>query len=236
MAAKKALKSSSQVKQWLTAFYSNLRGVLSLSERELHDMIQLEEDSDFEFFTNEVLKGIRQCKETYLKSFKAPQESNLLAMTILIEEAAEIVCDNIAGCCAQCPFCKEQCERTDKDHDGDHFCKLHRPQCLRSCQFKHSKEMVLDICTVSVGTDGAFESNATNNEPVPFKQYRDIYPDWEIINEERTIAPYWKWFIAQYKEYIMVLFNYKLAQLSEDWKHLTPEDAESDVKKRYNLK
>ena len=23
---------------------------------------------------------------------------------------AEIICDEIRGCCEQCPFCKEQCE------------------------------------------------------------------------------------------------------------------------------
>ncbi len=234
-AAEKAREFSSDIKQWLTTFHSHLVGILPLDEQELHDIVQLQHNSDLKFFTDEFLKEIDRCQETYLASFKKPEESEELNMTHLIKEAAVIVRDNIAGCCEQCPFCKEQCEITDAKHDGDHFCLLHRPQCLGDYRCKDSEEMALDICTDNVGKDGSFKSSATNGEFVPYKKYRTIYPDWKIVDEGCTIVPYWKWFTAQYKDTIVEYFDFKPVKLNEDWTKLTPDDAKEDVKKRYQL-
>ena len=233
MAAQKANESTSKVKDWLTVFHTHLRRVKLIDEQEFHSMIDLKEDNDLKFFTDEFLKGVDQCKQHYLHSFKTPERSAELNVTCLIENAAVIVRDNIAGCCEQCPFCKEQCERTDSKHDGfDHICLLHRPQCLSW----DSEEMILNICTEDVSSDRLFKCGATNNKWVAYKKYRDVYPDWCIAIEDHTIEPYWKWFIAQFKDDVVKLFNYKPVPLSEVWTNLTPEDAESDVKKRFNLR
>ncbi len=237
MAAQKANESTSKVKDWLTIFHTHLRGVILIDEQELHSMIDLKEDNNLKFFTEEFLKGIEQCKQYYLRSFKTPERSTELNLTCLINETAVIVRDNIAGCCEQCPFCKEQCERTDSEHKdlGDHFCSLHRPQCLGGYRIEETQEMVLSICTEDVASDRKFKCGATDDAWIEYKKYRDIYPDWDIVSEERVIAPYWKWFIAKYKEDIVTLFKYKQVPLDEDWTGLRAKDAESDVKKRYNL-
>ena len=238
-AAEKAIicsQESQDVKQWLTAFHSDLKGEITLDEDELYDMIQLQEENDLKFFTKIFLDEIELCKRRYLESFKRPETSPLLKMTKVIEETAKLLRDSIVGCCEQCPFCKEQCERTDVKHDGvDHHCNLHRPQCLGGFKYKDSREMVLDICTTDVAGNASFRSKATNGEWKPYKQYRDIYPNWTIASEERTIAPYWKWFTAKYKDDIVKSFDINPVSLSSDWTCLTSEDAEADLRKRYNL-
>ena len=223
------------IKQWLTVFQSDLKDELLLDESELHDVLCLRKDGNLQFFTDEFIKGIKQY-QTYLIDFEKLEESKVLDFTKLVNETAKILHDSVAGCCAQCPFCKEQCERTDSEHEGKHYCSLHRPQYLGGCSIDTSNTMVLDMCTDLVNSDYKFKCPDTCNQWVSFKEYDTIYKHWYIPNESDKIAPYWKWFTVRYKEHITSMFCMdKSTEIPDDWKHLTEKDAEKDIKTRYQI-
>ena len=219
---------------WLKCFQTKLNDVISFNEEQRHflNRIPLQGKDRVKIFTEEFVKEIR---EEERKRVEEPAEKNqFFNVTTIIAKAAEIICDSLAGCCEQCPFCKEQCEITDKDHKGhDHLCELHRPECLGNYD---SQKMILDICTNLVQSESRFKCAATNHECVPYKEYRKVYPDWKIPDETRQIAPYWKWFTAKYKNDLVTFFDFKEADIDPDWKCLDESDAQEDVKKRYGFK
>ena len=238
-AAEDALWSSLNIKQWLKQFHSNISSTLPLNYQELDDMIDIQEDSDLKFLTEEFLKGIQQHKEEYLTSFQTPQTCKVLDMSTWTKHPAETIQDTIAGCCEQCPFCGEQCEETSSKYSGDHHCSLHRPQGLGGWHFISSQEMTIEMCTELVGIDRKFRCSESNDELVDCKKYRTIFPDWYIPHEENVVAPYWKWFIITYQKEIAELFNFKVklpSAIVADWKRVTVEGAKDDIKKRYNLR
>ena len=231
--AANALRTSSGVKQWLTSFQTHLKKELPLNKGELHELVQLQEDADLNFFTDEFIKGINRYKAKYLADFEKLEKSTVVNFEKLLERAAEIVRDNVAGCCEQCPFCKEQCDRTDNAHMGKHHCLLHRPLCLGGYRESNTGVMTVDICTEKVSSDGTFKCA---DKSVKYKDYQTIYPEWEIPNDGREITPYWKWFTAQYKKDIVSMFDMSedVSPVPSDWNCLTQEDAKKDVKEKYH--
>ena len=227
-AAEGSLRSSSNIKQWLEYFHSNVSSTLPLNDRELDDMVDIQEDSDLKYLTEEFLKGIQQHKEEYVASFQTPQTCKVLQLSKWRKHPAKIIWQAIAGCCEQCPFCGELCEETTSNHFGDHYCSLHRPQGLRGYRTTSSQTMIIDSCTELVASDGTFQHQS---ERVYYKSYRQVYPRWYIPHEQSWSAPYWKWFIVE-------LFNPKVelsSATAADWRSVTVVDARDDIKKRYNL-
>ena len=222
---------SSSSTEWLAEFQIHVKSVLPLNVEELYDLINFQENSDLKFFTDEFIKRITMYKTEYLTDFKKLESSTVVE---LVDKVAEIVVDNIAGCCSQCPFCTEQCDRTDRFHDVDHLCALHRPQCLGGYT-EDNGDMVVSMCTELVNTwFQKFSNEDTDGKWVRYRNYREIYPRWEIPKEDGIIAPYWKWFIKEYKDDIATMFRMnKASSIPKDWLDLEPGDAENDVKKRY---
>ena len=127
---------------WLEHF---LKKVLPLNAEELYDVIYFQENSDLKFFTDKFIKDVTEYKTEYLADFEKLESSVVVK---LVKEAAEIVVDSVAGCCSQCPFCTEQCDRTDRFHDADHLCALHRPQCLGGYT-EDNGDLVVSICVLN---------------------------------------------------------------------------------------
>ena len=224
----------SEVKQWLKYFHTEVSNSLPLTYEELEDIVDTKE-ADLNFLTEEFLKQIKRCEQNYLASFQTPETCELLNMLTWAKHPAEIVRDTTAGCCEQCPFCKEQCEIIDSNHTNDHHCTLHRPLCLGGYRGKDSNVMLTEICTERVGSDHQFRRPGSEDDYIYYKEYREVYPNWFIPNELREVAPYWKWFTAQYIKEIAELFKYEI-DLPEDWKYVKLEDAKHDVEMKYNLR
>ena len=224
----------SEVKQWLMHFHTEISKYLPLTYEELEDIVDTK-DADLNFLTEEFSKQIKRCEENYLASFQTPETCELLNMSTWTKHPAEFVRDSTAGCCEQCPFCKEQCEMIDSNHTKDHHCALHRPQCLGGYRGKDSNVMVTEICTECVGSNLKFLRPDSKDNYIHYKKYRQVYPNWFIPNELREVAPYWKWFTAQYINEIAELFKYEI-DLPEDWKCVKLEDAKADIEKKYNLR
>eukprot|EP00063_Salmo_salar_P069011 XP_014043846.1 PREDICTED: up-regulator of cell proliferation-like [Salmo salar] len=145
---------------------------------------------------------------------------------------------NLFGCGEQCPFCGVPCDAGGKEHDK-HFSSIHRPKGLNSVMFKPTKKLVTNICSSDVNSNLLFiHPLVTGEDGHPYKDYQKYYPYWIIPGDSSIKASdYWK--------YVMATFNEKIAKdrdstlpadIPEDWKALTTDDAMKSLKESFNMK
>ena len=223
----KSISSDSSFEYWLEQFHSKMKGYIPLSRDEIlshtrHFEVDKETIQEFKCDLIDFLEKIN-CDATKIKDCKPWEEKALNLFTDLI------------GCCEQCPFCAEQCDLLFPDHESDgvdHSVELHRPRCLATYRFLLSEEIVLDICSTGVASERTFQNKDTNNEPHPYKEYRDIYPKWKITPElSISASSYWKWFVCKYSSEIAKRYNAKETEIPESWKEITKEQVLTHIKK-----
>ncbi|KAM9398955.1 interferon-induced very large GTPase 1-like [Salvelinus alpinus] len=143
---------------------------------------------------------------------------------------------SLFGCGKVCPFCKAPCEAGGKEH-SKHFTSVHRPQGV--CGWRNLKTTVLvtDICSSNVISNKTFQNTLTGNKPHPYKEYQTYYPDWIITGDSSIEASdYWKYVMATFNKRIAEDTDALPADIPEDWKKLTPEDALKSLKGSFNMK
>ena len=202
----KDLDKNTPIEQWLLRFHGRLNETLTINLSEMQDIIEATHvGSSSEHFISTFSEQFTQEEEKIMKVIADPK-SKFSDITEWNTSPHIMLCDSLIGCTAQCPFCREQCELTDPNHvecEKDHFINIHRPQCLGKYTWHKSKALVLDLCTYAIESDCTFHNADTNDEWVPFKDYRSIYKNWCISNESPTEAPkYWQWFIFNYLDEI----------------------------------
>ncbi|CDQ96984.1 unnamed protein product [Oncorhynchus mykiss] len=142
---------------------------------------------------------------------------------------------SLFGCGEVCPFCGAACDAGGKEH-AEHFTNIHRPKGLNSVTFRPTNKLVTNICSSDVTSDLLFIHPLDGH---PYKDYRKYYSDWIIAGDPSIKASnYWK--------YVMATFNERIAEdrgastlpadLPEDWKALTPDDALKSLKEAFNMK
>ncbi|KAM6971801.1 interferon-induced very large GTPase 1-like [Aplochiton taeniatus] len=143
---------------------------------------------------------------------------------------------DLFGCGKQCPFCGVVCEAGGEGHKK-HFSKCHRPIGFNKWHDRHSKRLVTDICTSCVTSDMTYSNVLTKGWYHPYKHYRKHYPDWEITGDTSlTASDYWKYVMATFnKEIAADNMGVLPADIPEDWKTITPEDAMKSLKNIFNM-
>ena len=198
------LDKNMPITQWLQIFHQRLHETLAINLCEMQDLIEATCIKDTsKHFVKALTTQLAQQEENIIAKIVSPAvDSKFSQITKWINSPHIILCESLVGCTAQCPFCKEQCELTDPNHvecGKDHFIHIHRPECLGKYTWDNTKQLVLDLCTYLVVSKNNFRNVDTNNQWVPFKNYRSLYKNWCISNESPTEAPkYWQWFISHY--------------------------------------
>lgn len=146
--------------------------------------------SDTNFFMQEIENKLKEMK----RILKKPLCTIHYSQTELT--AHELIYDQIAGCTSQCPFCKSQCERTINNHQGSVKHSTHHcPVGLGGYHWTKDDTMDLDVCTFLVASNKmTFQNNDTKGKAVPYKKYRDYYPEWSIpadMSLEESLVVYW---------------------------------------------
>ena len=140
---------------------------------------------------------------------------------------------NIIGCTEQCPFCGEQCDLKQPDHDCDHSVEIHRVDCLKGYKWKDTRVMTTDFCQVNVSSDMSF---AFGGKFHPYKDYKTIYPKWGITPDKSCEASlYWKSFVGKYYKEIAEVYNAKPADVPKQWSHIEWTEIEQNLHSLYNL-
>ena len=212
------------INHWLTEFHGKLQGRLELDVTELHHLVGIQQLKDVRNFTEEVNKGLKKLEGSLLCEFMSMET---VEMDQWERKPYDIIFENLAGCTAQCPFCKEQCDLTNESHlpSTKHSVAMHRPICLGGLRWTVSNEMTIGICTSDIGSDAKFHTAETDGKFHPYKQYHEIYPDW-IIPDHKSLegSSYWKWCVGRYTSEIATLFS-----VNEEWTSLKWEDVKKDL-------
>nr|XP_056720189.1 interferon-induced very large GTPase 1-like [Euleptes europaea] len=142
----------------------------------------------------------------------------------------------VFGCGKQCPFCGVPCEAGGNAHK-EHFAAVHRPEGLGRFRWEHTEKLIYELCSTSVVSQCRFRNAKTKWEWHPYKDYRDYYPDW-LIQPDPSInaSDYWKFVFKEFNHDFANCYNANPADLPEDWKNITQEQALEALKETYNMK
>ncbi|KAM9398969.1 up-regulator of cell proliferation-like [Salvelinus alpinus] len=143
---------------------------------------------------------------------------------------------SLFGCGEVCPFCKAPCEAGGKEH-RKHHASIHRPQGICGNRDRYSHKLVFEICSSLVVSDKVFNNAETGGTYHLYKDYQKYYPDWIITGDPSIEASeYWKYVMATFNERIAEDTNALPADIPEDWKALTCDDAIRSLKRSFNMK
>ena len=222
------------INDWLTKFHGKLQGRLEMDVTEFRDLVGAQQLKNVRNFNEEVRKGLRKLETKLQNEFLLSMDVS--AMDQWETKPYDFIFKNLAGCTEQCPFCHEQCDLTNESHipSTKHSVAMHRPRCLGGYRWTASGEMCLDICTALVGSDRVFRNHDTNNQDHPYKKYRDVYPQWIILDDKSAeISSYWKWLVGHYTSEVAQLFNMKEAEIPLEWKELSWHSVRKDLENMY---
>ena len=214
---------------WMTEFYANIHTSddVFLSEHDIQSISKVT-------IPWKSLEDVKAFKHRFLKCIipTLVKEDSLTMYDGMKDELNNYMWKNlkktILGCTECCPFCKEMCDAQDVcDKNDKHFIKLHRPKCLAKVLHHPSRNIVVDICTTSVGSNSKFRNADTRWNWKPYKQYQSLYPNWFISNTIEEAQPYWKYVIAYFRDDIAKWCGFgKTASVPEEWDEIL-EDIDS---------
>ena len=222
-------------KEWLDTLCSKLTSTLEVSifKTGFQDLGGVQKLKDLENFTQEVQEGLQTIQSDLQEKFKGISVDVLDASQ---NKPYDLLFDQLCGCCEQCPFCKEPCDCTNKEHDVKHSVLQHRSLCLGGYRNTVTQEMMAEVCSSKIGCDKSFQSPETGWEFKPYKQYSKFYPRWSIpVDMSAQCSTYWKWFVGNYSEEIADHFNAKANEIPRAWKELEWEAARGELEALYNV-
>uniref|UniRef100_A0A3B5Q8B1 VLIG-type G domain-containing protein n=1 Tax=Xiphophorus maculatus TaxID=8083 RepID=A0A3B5Q8B1_XIPMA len=227
----KAEKTDS-LKTFVENICRNLGNKLVISKDALNAFMVLN-NADQEQFGHWLDGCVEEMTEALTVKFKNTKfETKLSRLHIKPENELFI---KMIGCGKQCPFCKIPCEAGAETHT--HFASVHRSQGLGWYRWNDSKKLVTDVCTSLVISDKRFRCSDTKNKYHPYKQYSEIYPDWNIAPDGSLEASdYWKYVMAKYNNKFAKEYNAEPADIPDAWKKITKEQAVESLKKSFNFK
>lgn len=195
----KSLNECASLTDWLKKFYHKFLEKLKLDLSVLQRNVGGFKVTSVDFFASQVMEGFDKAEQSFMDELER-SEKVLLEIMDCNNPPDKILYDTILGCDAQCPFCGEQCDLSSPNHvkETPHRVRVHRPDCLGKYKWSQSKELSFVVCNTSICENAMFKNADTNNEYVPYKEYKSIYENW-YIQPEKTAEPlYWKWFVATF--------------------------------------
>ena len=225
----KKLKSSKNIKinNWLD-FHEHVKETFDINKSEMNMMVEIYDITDYHYFSLAIEKGMEEIESKLLNTF-----SNGWQLYCEIKNAENpphlSLYNNLIGCNATCPFCKEQCEKTNPSHSEKHDIKLHRPECLGKYTWVDTKKLVLKTCTESVTGEDTFQCSETQWKPVPDKKYADYFPSWYITTTANYEQLYWQWFIQRFESEVVSWVGASGADIPQSWKQVSKETAQDSL-------
>uniref|UniRef100_A0A3P9PLM8 Interferon-induced very large GTPase 1-like n=1 Tax=Poecilia reticulata TaxID=8081 RepID=A0A3P9PLM8_POERE len=142
----------------------------------------------------------------------------------------------VFGCGQQCPFCKIPCDAGGENHTR-HFALLHRPWSLAQVGWDESNKLQTDICSSLVISNRYFHFSGTKGEYHPYKEYREIFPDWNIPPDvSLESSDYWKYVMAKYNKEFAEACKAQPADIPDSWRRITKEQAKKSLKESFYVK
>ncbi|XP_063070447.1 interferon-induced very large GTPase 1-like [Engraulis encrasicolus] len=232
-----SLAGIDDIKGFIQQFCSHLQDQLVIPRDSLDTFLFLR-DADMDQFTSNLKHSIKDIEKSLVQECNNRISSENITKRIeqLPTKPHDLLFSRLCGCGHQCPFCKTPCEAGGQGHTK-HFSSMHRSQGLGRYRWDDSKKLVIEICTTLVNSDSRFRSAETNGEWHPYKAYREIYPDWDIAGDASTEASdYWKYVMKEFNKELAEDQNAEPADIPNEWRKLTMQDALLSLKKSFNIK
>ena len=195
------------------------------------------EDKHFELQMKQALGNLKQKLHASLDGIKVRSEMKHWNL-----EQYNNLQKSLIGCTAQCPFCGEQCDLTDPDHDTTvhkHRASVHRPSCLARCIDETTHVLSIDFCPAKVADPHqTFKIKDKGGGEHYYKDYQEVYPDWSIEPDPTSDnCLYWKSFVSKYNDALAKRLGegLKPAEVPEEWSQIQWKDIERNLKSLYNL-
>ena len=131
---------------WIDEFKRELSKELIIDYTIKCELGPKQEKHKVDVFTAELNKGIKEILAKRLEFTSKDMES-------WDQKPYDLIYQRVSGCPEACPFCREPCNNTSKDHDGNHTVSLHRPDCLGGWHYRETGKMSLETCTEAVAND-----------------------------------------------------------------------------------
>ncbi|XP_074854412.1 up-regulator of cell proliferation-like [Carettochelys insculpta] len=182
----------------------------------------------------------------FIQTFLSDLETQILAefenleieskFSLLSVKPQEEIFKRVFGCGKQCPFCKVPCEAVGTDH-REHFASVHRPQGLGAYCCIETGKLVDEMCSSAVLCGSTFQCPETQWKPHPFKDYRDIFPDWHIQPDPNIhTSDYWKFVFKEFNQEFAEAFRAEPAELPEEWEKITSGQALESLEEAFQMK
>ncbi|XP_069840736.1 up-regulator of cell proliferation-like [Dendropsophus ebraccatus] len=223
---------SEDISQFLENIQKKLNEKLVISQTAMQ-IISFKNKVKVDQFSSDIQQFLDLTKQQ-VQSYVTSMSFTSLLSKLKLKPQDEL-CRMMIGCGHQCPFCSVPCEAGGADHQ-EHFASFHRPQGLGQYRWDGSERLVTDICTTSVVSLARFRNSATDGKWHPYKEYRTYYPDWAIQPDPSIqSSDYWKYIFAQFNAQFAKLYDAEPAELPDDWKKITKEDALRGLKETFNI-
>lgn len=205
------------IQSWLNKFATKLEGSIPLQKSTMDKLVG---ECDVSKFSKYVLGGIKDIEDA-LKIRYSDTPWLIRQMSSRNRSPEWLLYKRLIGCTAMCPFCGEQCERTNPCTE-DHCIKLHRYLSLGRWYYHETHQLVLRTCTDYVGTHESFIRK--DGEKHPFFCYKQVYTDWEI-NPYTAEPAYWKWFVNKFHAEIQDWVEASPTNIPKGWDKVSFEEA-----------
>ncbi|XP_068100055.1 up-regulator of cell proliferation-like [Hyperolius riggenbachi] len=219
------------VSDFLTIFSTKLQNDLVISQ-DVTRMVLFLNTSNIGQFAEDVERFLPEIHSQLEWEIKSSSFQSVLSNVTLKPEHE--LFRKVIGCRKHCPFCKVPCEAGGVRH-AEHFSSLHRPKGLAKCTWKADGRLATSTCSADVISIKKFQNEDTGAKPHPYRDYRDIYPDWNIEGDLTECSDYWKYVFQMLNEELAVGYIAEKAELPEDWRSVTEEDAMRCLKLQFNM-
>ena len=227
---------STNIDSWISMFTNKLRSILPcINEAEIKVCVK---ECDITAFVNYLKGELQTIKYNHqlINEFNNAR-SIISALNCRANPPRYLLYDNLIGCSATCPFCKEQCDvrSTNGTHSGKHSVSFHRPECLGGYSYVNSQKLCLNICTKS-SPDETFQCSETGWQPVKYLYYSNYFGSWDIpLNSliHRDEPKYWQWFICRYRSYVLKWAAANDADIPSDWYDISQPQAINSLEHIY---
>ena len=229
--------------EWLHNFCTAVDGIIEVKWDDwIKDIKGVSNNQDsMNHFKANLIKELNatDCHEHMVK------EINNNSMAIC-DAAGLLLYDSVINktCTAHCPFCYEQCDIINSGHLDQqepklHYVQVHRPQCVGRVNWYRTKKLVLDVCSSLVDSKNnlvLLDKDPTGNTQIPYKDYQQEYPEWNIPGETIADPPmYWMWFVSRFYKDLVTWSGAVETEIPQSWRAISKSKAVDSLAQTYGV-
>uniref|UniRef100_A0A3Q4GYI1 Si:dkey-85k7.12 n=1 Tax=Neolamprologus brichardi TaxID=32507 RepID=A0A3Q4GYI1_NEOBR len=223
-------RKSDGFKAFVKDICKELRDKLVISQDALGAFMILN-NADKEQFAHWLTTSVNDMPETLRNKFK--ESAFEIKLQHLHVNPQNELFNKLIGCGKQCPFCKAPCDAGGKAHT-EHWTSAHRPEGLGRYKRHSTRKLVTDICSSAVISDKKFRCSDTKQEWHPYKNYKEIFKDWDIQPDKSLKASdFWKYVMTKYNSDFAEKYKAEPADIPNAWYTIDKDQAEKSLDQAY---